>query len=101
MLSNFNCAAAGVEPSKDLSDPTVLEQFKNTLPERIATYVNDHKASDVLKAAASVDDYVLTHKIGGEDRFHFDIVSSAGCRLNEMPQRLKGAKNSRPVFDSS
>lgn len=39
-----------------------MEDFKNCLPERVSTYLNEQKVSDVFKAAVLVDEYLLTHK---------------------------------------
>lgn len=44
----------------------LIEDFKNCLPERIATYLNERKVSEVAKAAVLVDEYMLTHKISFE-----------------------------------
>lgn len=46
----------------DLVELIILEQFKNVIPQRIATYLSERKPSTVLKAAELADDFVLTHK---------------------------------------
>lgn len=43
-------------------DLIVLEQFKNTLPEHVATYVAEKQAKNEGEAAVLVDQYELTHK---------------------------------------
>ncbi len=45
----------------------VLEQFKNSVPERLAVYISEKKVSTVAEAAALADDYLLTHKRGRGD----------------------------------
>ncbi|KAK0146674.1 Retrovirus-related Pol polyprotein from transposon 412 [Merluccius polli] len=45
-----------------LCNLVLLEQFKNILPERIATYLNKHKVKTAAEAAVLADGYVLTHK---------------------------------------
>lgn len=45
-----------------LRDLVLLEEFKNCLPEKIATYVNEQKALTVATAAVLADEYVLTHQ---------------------------------------
>ncbi|KAK0134480.1 Retrovirus-related Pol polyprotein from transposon 412 [Merluccius polli] len=53
----------GVDTFDGLCDLLVLEQFKDILPERIATYLNEHELKTAAKAAVLADGYVLTHKI--------------------------------------
>lgn len=38
------------------------EDFKDCLPEKVSTYLNEQRVSEVSKAAVLVDEYVLTHK---------------------------------------
>ncbi len=40
----------------------VLEQFKNIIPERIATYINEQKVKTAAEAAVLADEFVLIHK---------------------------------------
>ena len=40
----------------------MLEQFKNVVPERIVTYLNEHNVKTAAEAAVLADGYVLTHK---------------------------------------
>ena len=46
----------------DLCELVILEQFKNTLPGRTATYINKRKIASAAEAAVSADEYVLLHK---------------------------------------
>lgn len=64
LMGHFNrwCSALGVDTFDSLSELMVLEQFKNCLPQRVATYVNEQKPKTVHKAAELADDFVLTHK---------------------------------------
>ena len=66
LLCHFNrwCAAADVDNFHDLRELIVLEQFKNSIPQRIATYIAEQKATTVLRADELADDFALTH-IGG------------------------------------
>lgn len=43
---------------KKLSNLVVLDQFKNTDPGVIATYVNEHEVKTTTEAAAQADDYM-------------------------------------------
>ncbi|KAJ4920941.1 hypothetical protein JOQ06_023085 [Pogonophryne albipinna] len=56
------CAAAKVASFDGLCELIVLEQFKDILPQRVATYVNEQKPSTAFRAAELADDFVLTHK---------------------------------------
>ncbi|XP_030294105.1 uncharacterized protein LOC115594274 [Sparus aurata] len=56
------CAALAVENFEDLCDLIVLEQFKNSIPDNIATHIGDQKVNTAIEAAALADDYVLTHR---------------------------------------
>jgi len=58
------CTAAEIESYDDLRDLMILEQFKNSVPGRIATYINERKVKTAAEAAALADDYLLIH--GGE-----------------------------------
>ncbi|KAK0135460.1 Transposable element Tcb2 transposase [Merluccius polli] len=46
----------------------ILEQFKNTLPGRIATYINERKIASAAEVAVSADEYVLLHKGDARER---------------------------------
>lgn len=55
-------AALDITTFDDLCELVILEQFKNTLPGRIATYINEQKIASAAEAAVSADEYVLLHK---------------------------------------
>ena len=52
----------------DLCELVILEQFRNTLPGRIATYINERKIASATEAAVSADEYVLLHKGDARER---------------------------------
>lgn len=56
------CAAQKVETRDQLRDLILMEEFKNCLPGKIATYINEQKPTRVSAAATLADEYVLTHK---------------------------------------
>lgn len=64
LVTHFNrwCSASQVETLEDVQDLILLEQFKNTLPNRIVTYINEQKVTKISAAALLADDFVLTHK---------------------------------------
>lgn len=49
------CSALKVENFDELCDLIVLEQFKNSIPESIATYVGDQKVKTATEAALADD----------------------------------------------
>lgn len=61
------CTAAEVVTLQDLYNLMVLEQFKQSVPEQVATYINERKVKSPSEAAILADEYVLTHKS------HFEI----------------------------
>ena len=64
LTMNFNrwCSASEVEDFEGLQDLMILEQFKNSVPARVATYISEQKARNAADAAALADDFVLTHR---------------------------------------
>uniref|UniRef100_A0A8C9X7J6 SCAN box domain-containing protein n=1 Tax=Sander lucioperca TaxID=283035 RepID=A0A8C9X7J6_SANLU len=65
LATHFNrwCAASQVKTFEDLQELILLEQFKNTLPDHVVTYINEQKVSKVTDAAKLADEFVLTHKV--------------------------------------
>lgn len=55
-------AANNVRDFNALRELMLLEDFKNCLPERIVTYLNEQKVTTLSQAATLADEYVLTHK---------------------------------------
>lgn len=73
------CSAVGVGDFEGLCNLIVLEQFKNSVSGRVATYINEQKAETAAEAAALADDYVLTHRGSfGEPRASFGHRDSPG-----------------------
>lgn len=56
------CTSSDVKDFGKLKQLMLLEQFKNCLPDRVATYLNEHKVCEISKAAVLVDEYVLRTK---------------------------------------
>lgn len=73
------CMASEVTTFEELTDLIVLEQFKNSVPARIATYINE--ADTAAKAAELADDYVLTHK-SFEFRKRDEFFEDKGDRMS-------------------
>lgn len=60
--------ALNISTFDDLSELIILEQFKNVLPGRIATYINEKNVTSAADAAVAADEFVLLHKGGGRER---------------------------------
>lgn len=52
-----------VSTCEDLCDLIIVEQFKDSVPEHVATFINVHKVTTPYKAAILADEYMLTHKL--------------------------------------
>lgn len=80
LVTHFSrwCSASDVKDFDDLCN-LVLEQFKNSVPERIAVHISEQKVKTAVVAAALADDYFLTHAgSGGDPRMY----AFAGGREN-------------------
>ncbi|XP_013855442.1 uncharacterized protein LOC106511236, partial [Austrofundulus limnaeus] len=60
------CAASDVRTFEDLCSLMILEQFKCSVSENVALYINEQKVTSVSKAAVLADDFVLTHKVSAD-----------------------------------
>ncbi len=85
LTTAFNrwCIASEVNTLEELSNLIVLEQFKNSVPARIATYINEQKADTAAKAAALADDYVLTHRSSFEFRKRDEVFED---KIDRIPR---------------
>ncbi|XP_028825886.1 uncharacterized protein LOC114784568 [Denticeps clupeoides] len=57
------CVSSKVTTWDQLRELILFEEFKNCIPEAVATHLNDQKVSKLAQAAVCVDEYSLTHKI--------------------------------------
>ncbi len=56
------CSASGVKTLSDLRQLVLLEQFKNSMPPRIATYVVESTVHTAYDAAGLADEFALMHR---------------------------------------
>lgn len=56
------CSASEAQDYEELFNLLLLEQFTNTLPVQLATYIMEHELSNVSDAAVLADDYEFTHR---------------------------------------
>lgn len=85
LTSAFNrwCTASEVTTFDSLCNLVVLEQFKNSVPDYVATYVNERKVKCPSEAAVLADEYVLTHKS------HFELNTDTHSK-NEFGSKQSG-----------
>lgn len=57
------CTANKVTTLEQLREFILLEDFKNSLPEKIVIYLNEQKVSTLTGAAVFSDEFVLTHRV--------------------------------------
>lgn len=95
LTSAFNrwCTASEASTFEDLSNLIVLEQFKNSVSDQVATYINERKVKSPSDAAVLADEHRLTHKS------HFESNSDMHFK-NFTPRNSKssfsGASFQRP-----
>ncbi|KAK0152899.1 hypothetical protein N1851_005430 [Merluccius polli] len=82
--------ATEVSDFESVCELVLMEEFKNSLSERVVTYLNEQKPVKLADAAVLVDEFVLTHKQ------HF---SSSGPYKQEKTERLE--KNKAIVASSN
>ena len=90
------CAAEGVKTFEGLCDLVVLEQFKNIIPDRLTTYINEHKVKTAAEAAVLADEFVLTHKLTKPREYapyNFSREEFRPRRFNETPRPEYGVRN--------
>ncbi len=57
------CAANKVDTFEQLKELILLEEFKNSLAEKIVVYLNEQKVSSLSDVAVFSDEFVLTHSV--------------------------------------
>lgn len=62
------CSSSEVDSRAKLRALILVEEFKNCLPDVVATYLNEHKVDSLHEAAVLADEFVLTHRIF-QDRY--------------------------------
>ena len=103
------CSASAVVTFQGLCDLIMLEQFKDTIPDRIATYINEQKVKNVAEAAVLADEYVLTHKSvfaeprirkewGRSDRFGLRSPRYFGSRAEFYSTRVEPDSHGKADF---
>ncbi|XP_078145189.1 uncharacterized protein LOC139914508 [Centroberyx gerrardi] len=76
---------SGVDTFDELCDLVILQQLKNSLPDSIATYVNERKVKTPSEAAVLADEFVLTHKNSFGELRNDDLVEGE-VKIGVRPQ---------------
>lgn len=96
---HFNrwCRAANVETFSTLCDLIVLEQFKQAVPDNIATYITERNVITPNEAAVIADEYVLTHKRFFGERLYLKRprFSEGQPQKSLRPQRMEPHVNGK------
>ena len=85
------CSSKGVQSLEDLKTLVLMEEFKNGLPERVATYLNEQKPVKLSDAAVLADEYGLTHKSVYSERYR------AQARLGDNKVRESPGSTNMPL----
>ena len=72
------CASLDVKTFDKIFDLIVLEQYKNTLSERLAIYVAEKHVVNEAEAAVLADEYELTHKVHSGERMRSEWDEKGG-----------------------
>ena len=95
------CASQNVRDFDQLRQLILMEEFKNCVPDKVATYINEQKVSNVSDAATLADEYVLTHKEFlqpvGPSRYSGFNRPGENRVDNGRPQTVKQFEYSRPL----
>ncbi len=96
MTSAFNrwCTASEVSTFEGLFNLIVLEQFKNSVSDQVATYINERKVKSPSDAAVLADEYRLTHKSHFES--NSDMHHRNSCTPRNSRKSFSGAFFQRP-----
>ena len=88
-LFNRWCKASNATNFDTLSQLVLIEEFKNSLPDRIVTYLNKQKVGTLAQAAVLADEFVLSHKqTFGIPRYESrSFTPSASARMPSSPPR--------------
>ena len=70
------------ETKEQLRELVLLEEFKNCVPEAVATYLSEQRVTKVEDAAVLADEYVLAHKAVFNDK-------PCGARNHASPRPLR------------
>lgn len=84
------CVSQGVKDYDQLRELILIEEFKNCISDKVATYINEQKVSNVSDAARLADEYALTHK-------KFECAGFSRAVSSSRPE----FSSSRPDFSSS
>lgn len=56
------CHSSGVVNFENLREVILIEDFKNSLPDRVVVYLNEKRVLTLAEASVCADEFILTHK---------------------------------------
>ncbi|KAK0137070.1 hypothetical protein N1851_026732 [Merluccius polli] len=87
------CHASKVTEFEQLRELILLEEFKNCLSDRLATYINEQKALTLAAATVLADEYVLTRKDSFERTPVSERSSYSSWRKSNTPHSDKSSSS--------
>ena len=87
-LFNRWCTSQKAETKYQLRELVLLEEFKNCVPEAVATYLSEQRVTEVGDAVVLADEYVLAHKAIFNDK-----PCEARNHASPHPLRFKAGSN--------
>uniref|UniRef100_A0A8C6M3U4 SCAN box domain-containing protein n=1 Tax=Nothobranchius furzeri TaxID=105023 RepID=A0A8C6M3U4_NOTFU len=83
--------ASKVRSLQDLKELILMEEFKKCLPEMLAIYLNEQKVSSLSSAVLLADEFVLTHRVGGNDH-----RGKSACPVSVKPFKTPPPRPQKP-----
>lgn len=81
------CLSLNIKTLDELREAIIIEQLKNTMPDRVATHLSESKTKTVAEAAALANEFSLTHRHhhSGDFRMHNDFGrgDNSRCHLHQ------------------
>lgn len=99
MLFDKWCHSSKVTDFEQLRELILIEDFKNSLPDKIVVFLNEKKISTLAEAAVCADEFVLTHKSTFVSRreSNFSPVFEKNGKASKSLKQVKTAE-SRECF---
>ena len=80
---------------EELCNLMIVEQFRNSLPKRLSSFLGDRGVKEPMEAAALVDDYIINHR--GESEPHSrDSYRRDEHRFHSGSERITSLSDHRP-----
>lgn len=100
------CSSLNIKTLHELRETIIIEQLKNTMPDRVAMHLSENKTKTVAEAAALADEFNLKHKHYHPGEFHMgnsfgrgDGSSAQRPRKVESPSHPRISAHSKGALD--